>query len=190
MKEKRRIRSLAIGISQGDEKAFKEIYYIYFERLWRFACEYVIDKGEAENIVQNCFLKLWERRDGIDEDFHISAWLFTVVKHDCLSFISHKNIVAKKSDDLIFRELKANYDSLTNLEFSKSTLFEIKDLVESALEKLNPNCRKVFELSRYKNKRHKEIAEELGLSEKSVEAHITTALSKLRITLRDYLNPK
>ncbi|MBW1613778.1 MAG: RNA polymerase sigma-70 factor [Deltaproteobacteria bacterium] len=190
MKEKRRIRSLTGGISQGDEKAFREIYYLYYERLWRFACEYIIDPGEAENVVQNCFLKLWERRDRVDEDFHISAWFFTVVKHDCLSFISHKKLVAEKADDLVFRELKVNYDALANLEFSKSTLFEIKDLVESTLEELNPNCRKVFELSRYKNKRHKEIAEELGLSEKSVEAYITTALKKLRIALRDYLRQK
>jgi len=190
MKERRRIRSLAKGISIGDEKAFKEIYYLFYERLWRFACEYISDPDEAENIVQNSFLKLWERRHTINEDFHIAAWLFTVVKHNCLSYISHKMIVTKKADNIILREHKLNYYALESIEFSNLTLFEIKDIVESTLEELSSNCRKVFELSRYKNKRNKEIAEELGLSEKSVEAYITTALNKLRIALKDYIIQK
>ncbi len=170
-----------------DEMVFKSAYNQLYNKLLKFVSGYVTDKDEARNIVQNCFTKLWESRDKVMRDNNMTGWLFTVAKNECLSFLSHQQIETNYETSVYQRELKANYDALSRLEFEKLNLFDIENIIIKTLNRLPKRCRQVFELSRDKNKRNSEIAAEFNISVKAVEAHITKALNALRIALREYI---
>ena len=84
-------------------------------------------------------------------------------------------------------ELEMNIEALTSLDTSELTFTEIERIIEETLAGLSPQCRKIFEMSRFSDKRNKEIAEELNISVKAVEGQITKALKIFRITLKEYL---
>ncbi len=171
----------------NDAIIFKNAYNCLYNRLLRFISGYIPDKNEAENIVQNCFTKLWENRDKVINDKNLTGWLFTVAKHECLSYISHRQIESSYENSFYQRELNANYSALSRLESDHLNQFDIEDIIQKTLSHLPRRCRQVFELSRNKNKRNYEIALECNISVKAVEAHITKALQSLRIALKEYL---
>lgn len=170
-----------------DEIIFKNAYNKLYDRLLRFVVKYIPDKDEAENIIQNCFTKLWESRDKVMRDNNMTGWMFTVAKNECLSYLSHRQIEANYENSVYQRELNANYDALSRLEFEKLNQFDIENIIQKTLKRLPKRCRHVFELSRDKNKRNSDIAIECNISVKAVEAHITRALNALRVALKGYI---
>lgn len=170
-----------------DEVIFKEAYKGLYDKLLRFVIGYIPDKCEAENIVQDCFAKLWENRDKVINGKNMTGWLFTVAKNECLSSITHRQIENNYENSVYQRELIANLNALSQIEFDNINQFEIEDIIRKTLSRLPKRCRQVWELSRDKRKRNCDIAIECSISVKAVEAHITKALYALRIALKDYL---
>ena len=176
-------------IKGGDEAAFKVIYNKYVSRLYYFIFEYVPYPDLVENIIQETLMVLWNKRSGLTENTNLGAYLFTVAKNNCLYKLRDQRYRKKLFDstDVDAPELKANLDALGSLDTSSVTFAEIEQIIEETLELLPPQCRKVFELSRFEEKKNREIAEELGISVKAVEGHMTKALKLFRTTLKDYL---
>jgi RNA polymerase sigma-70 factor (ECF subfamily) len=158
-----------------------------YNKLLRFVEGYIPDKDEADNIVQNVFEKLWENRSSFVDDSNLIGWLFTVTKNECLSYISHLKVINNYQSSVLNRELNVNAQALNDLDFDNLNLFEIEDIIRDTLDRLPKRCREVFKLSRERNKRNMEIAEQLNISVKAVEAHISKALRMLKIALKDYL---
>ena len=175
------------NVRLDNELVFKEAYKELYDKLLKFVIGYIPDKEEAENIVQNCFAKLWESRDKVMNEKNLTGWLFTVAKNECLSFITHQRIKTQYENSVFQRELSANLNALSLMEFNNLNHFEIDDIIRRTLNRLPRRCRQVWELSRDKRKRNCDIAIECGISVKAVEAHITKALQALRIALKDYL---
>jgi len=170
------------------EKDFKLLFEAYYPRLLRFAGAYTGDRHEAENIVQNVFLRLWEKRGSLPMDAHRSAYLLTMVKNHCLDFLRHQQVVNNYSTNRkaeLQQEMAFNHYAVSKFDPEKMDIETLEQLVEKAIGELPEQCRKVFELSRYEGLKHKEIAIKLGISVKTVEAHISNALKVLRITLKD-----
>ncbi len=140
-------------------------------------------------MVQNTFLILWNKRNDLKEDTNINAWLYTVARNNCLEKLrgdkSQKNVFIH--NHLNELELEINMDALSILDTSDLTFTEIEHIIENTLAGLAPQCRRIFELSRFENKKNKEIAEELEISAKAVEGQITRALKVFKATLKDYL---
>ena len=176
-------------IKDGDEAAFKVIYNKYVSRLYYFVYEYVPYHDIVENIIQETLMVLWNKKSELAENTNLVAYLFTVAKNNCLYKLRDQKYKQKLFDltGIDELELKANLDALGALDTSVVTFREIEQIIEDTLKKLPPQCRVVFGLSRFDDKRNKEIAEELGISVKAVEGHITKALKLFRITLKDYL---
>jgi RNA polymerase sigma-70 factor, ECF subfamily len=171
----------------NDEIVFKNAYNELYNKLLRFVAGYIPDKDEAENIVQNCFTKLWENRSKVLYDKNLTGWLFTVAKHESLSYISHRRVETSYEISVYQRELNANYNALSRLDFDQLNQFDIEDIIRKTLTRLPKRSREVFELSRDKNKRNCDIAIECNISVKAVEAHITKALHALRLALKEYI---
>lgn len=170
------------------EKGFKQVFESFYPRLLRFAGEYVKDKQEAENILQNVFLTLWEKRNTLRADTNLTAYLMTLVKSRCLNYLKHKNIVdaySKKTQTLHQQESIFNYYAISKFDPEQIDIESLELLVEKAIGELPEQCRKVFELSRYEGLKYKEIAERLNISVKTVETHMSNALKILRINLKD-----
>ena len=173
----------------GDEAAFKVIYNRFAPRLYYFVYEYVPQNDIVENIVQDTFMALWDKRSKLADNTNFGAYLFTVAKNNCLYKLRDQRYKQKlfESADISEPELKANLVALDVLDTSVITFTEIEQIIRDTLNQLPPQCRTVFNLSRFEEKKNKEIADELGISLKAVEAHISKALKLFRVSLKDYL---
>ena len=167
-----------------DPAVFAEIYRRYHAQLYSAAYKRCSSTDATEEIVQDLFIKLWKNRSNIKITSSLSGYLFTTIRNMVLNHIQ-KEAVRKKIQWLSGFE-KADYDNSTE----ESVL--VKDLnhhIDSKLSTLPDKCRSVFELSRKHHKSNKQIASELGISEKTVENHITRAIRFLRVSLQFLLIP-
>jgi len=176
-------------LRNGDEAAFKIIYTRYVSRLYYFVFEYIPIADLTENIIQDTLMVLWDKKSELADNTNLDAYLFTVAKNNCLYKLRDQRYKQKlfESADVDGVELNANMDALNLLDTSNLTFNEIERIIEETLMQLPLQCRTVFQLSRFNDKKNKEIADELGISVKAVEGHITKALKIFRITLKDYL---
>lgn len=178
------------NFSGTEKSSFSKIYMVYFPKLVRFAREYVISTEDAENIVQDIFMYLWEHRDMLDSLSNLNAFLFTLTKNKCIDFYRQKIRIDNKKeslDNLQDRELKLKMEALMQFDENIFTEKEIEDLLTKAIEHLPEKCRQVFILSRMNGLKHEEIATQLNISVHTVQNHIVTAIRKLKVELKDYL---
>ena len=155
-----------------------------------FAYSYIRNRVDAEDILMDSMIALWENREKWEEGSNMHALLLTIIKNKSLNYLAHEQVRIRAEETMNehrARELDLRISTLEACD--PTTIFdsEIKYLVEKALLKLPEQSRRIFILSRYKNTPNKKIAETLGLSVKSVEFHITKSLKLLRQELKDYL---
>lgn len=179
-------RPTALSVKEN----FDSIYINNFSRLFLFAKEYVLFDEEAENIVQDIFLMLWEKREALRVDVSLTAYLFTLVKNKCIDFLRHRMVEQMYSENVKHEyneELNVKLFALESFDHNFSSEEDIETLLRNAIDKLPERCRLIFIKSRIEGKKYKEIAEELNLSVNTVEGQISIALKKLREELKDYL---
>lgn len=174
-------------IIAGDEHSFEKVYRYYYPRLSYFAKQYILDSEASKNIVQDVFTELWDKRNSLRADTNLQAWLFTVTKNKSLKMIGQLKSRQNYDNFIRSRQLDVNYKALSEFDTSQLVFEELQLQIQLALDKLTPACRKVFEMSRFEDRKNREIAEELNLSIKTVEAQISKALRSLRADLKDYL---
>ncbi|MCD7977619.1 MAG: RNA polymerase sigma-70 factor [Tannerellaceae bacterium] len=161
---------------------FDKVYLLYFSRMFRFAKEYVMDHEDAENIVQDVFLMVWEKRNEIRIDTSLAGYLFTLTKYKSLDFLRHKVIQEEFAGEYMLK-----LQALEQVNYSFSSDAELQAIIDRAISKLPDKCRDIFVKSRMEGKKYREIAEELGISVKTVENQMVIALKKMREDLKDYL---
>ena len=169
---------------------FEDVYVTYFSRMKYFAMEYVLSEEDAENIVQDVFTELWERRDLLVFNINLVAFLFTSIKNKCIDFLRHK-LMAKRVMDQLQEEYQLTLNlKLASLEAFNQSVFSEEDVEKLATEIINSlpeKCREIFIKSRIEGKKHTVIAEEMNISPKTVENQMTIAYKKLRASLKYYL---
>ena len=171
----------------GDIPTFESVYRYYYPRLIYFTRQYLLNVELAKNIVQDVFTELWDKRETLHDDTNLQAWLFTVAKNKSLKSINHQKSLQNYCSYMKSRQLEANYIPLSKFDTSDLVFKELQVKIDSALEKLPPACRRIFEMSRFDKKKNKEIATDLKISLKTVEAQISKALKLFKIELREYL---
>lgn len=171
---------LMLSLREGDSGAFTEIYHRYWKQLLAVAYLHCKDKTMAEEIVQEVFISLWNRRNELYID-HVNAYLATAVK---LSVF--KQYARQKRRDEIKEEV-AVPDITTFDEEQIYTRF-LQQQINGVVEVLPEKCRLVFKLSRDEGLTIPEVARSMGIAEKTAEAHLTKALKVLKIKLnRPYI---
>jgi len=163
------------------ERQFEALFKLHFQYLCNFARQYVGDTDAAQEITQKVFITLWEKREEMDPKLAVKSYLFTSVKNRCLNFIRDNKTYRSKVLDLDCGEVVIGIEE----EYFEEE--ELKEQIREALASLPPTCRKVFEMSRFQQMKYKEISEELEISQKTVEAHMSKALKMLREALKQYL---
>ena len=174
-------------LAEGDQFSFGLVFNIYHQRLYSFALHYLNDEESSKDIVQDVFSTIWEDHAKFIGVKNLSSWLFSLTRNLCLKKIDHLKVIHKHSDILKYRQLNIVQASLNELDTSPVIFDEINKIVNQTLEKLSPQSRQIFELSRFQNKKNREIAEELNISQKTVEAHITKTLKDFKKSLKNYL---
>ena len=156
----------------------------------RFAIQYVLREEDAENIVQDVFLNLWEQQFYYMSQTNLFAFLFTATKNRCIDFLRHKTIVRRTAEKLIDEynlQLKMKLQSLEAFDEKIFSEPNIETLVQKAIDSLPERCRKIFIMSKLDGKKQKDIATELNISINTVENQMAIAYKKLRESLRDYI---
>ncbi len=169
---------------------FENIYVAHYSRMKRFAQEYVIREEDAENIVQDVFLDLWEQNLLLLSHTNLFAYLFTAVKNRCIDFLRHKTIVQKTTDKLQEDYMKALQIKFQSLETFDEQLFsepDIETVIQNAIESLPQKCREIFILNKIEGKKQKIIAQELNISINTVESQMAIAYKKLKEVLKDHV---
>lgn len=162
-------------LRKGDNNAFNEIYKRFQGLLYLYACKVIKDKEEAEDIVQEVFLYLWDKRATINITSTISVYLYTAVRYKFFNLLDRKKIRINYEDS--FRQFLEQGEYMTDNYIRQK---EFSELIEQEIDALPDKMREVFVLSRKHYRSRKEIAEQLGISEKTVKNQINHALKILR----------
>ncbi len=176
-------------MSQTDIHSFNALYTRYYRKAFLFTKSFVHDESVAEDIVSESLIKLWENLKEENTD-HTDALLLTILKNKSLDHLKHEAIKAEaihSMSNLNQRELEIRISTLQACDPEEIFSEEVKKIIADTLATLPEQTRRIFVMSRFQNKSNKEIAEELGITVKGVEYHITKALKPLRISLKDYL---
>lgn len=167
--------------------SFSELYLNYYPKLVRFAKEFVILEEDAENITQDVFTDLWEKRDNLDRIENMNAYLFRLVRNRCLDYLKHKIFEQRYVENM-----QAHFTIELNLKLQSLDRFDVSDisegndteiLVRAAIDSLPKRCRDIFLLSRVEGLKYREISDRLGISVNTVECQMGIALKKLRMKL-------
>jgi RNA polymerase sigma-70 factor (ECF subfamily) len=167
-------------IKKGDEKAFEIFFHRYYGHLCSFASKFINDDVAAEEIVQEFFVKLWEKREQIFIETSIKNYLFRSIKNLCLNFIQHNKTKIRHAQ-IILSEVENNFSDDGNYPE-----IDLAEKIEESINSLPDKRREIFRLSRQEGLKYHEIAQKLNISIKTVETQMTLAIKTLREKLKNY----
>ncbi len=179
-----------LHMQKNNKSDFSRVYSIYFPKLVRFAREFVLSTEDAENVIQDIFIYLWEHQELLDTLTNLNAFLFTLVKNKCIDQLRHRKLLERKREEFktVFdKEIQLKLYALQQFDENALSNEDIEIILDNAINSLPEKCREVFVLSRMEGLKNREIAERLNISAKTVENQMTTAIRKLRVELKDYL---
>jgi len=165
----------------GTAAAFEDIFKSHFKRLHAYACTIVKDEATAEELVQQVFYKLWEKKDRITVQQSVTAYLYRSVYHESINHLRHYKVRSAYQSHAARQA--PHHDSAS----SRATMRELEQRLGAALQALPQQCRTIFQMSRFEEMKYREIAGQLGLSVKTVENQMGKALRLLRVKLADFL---
>lgn len=166
-------------LRQGDEAAFTAIFHRYYGLLFIHAYKKLRDAEQAKDVVQDLFTALWVRRDNLSlANNNLAVYLYTAIRNRILDVIAHQQV-----RDKYIHSLQGFMDrEQTGTDYRVRSI-DLATLIKEEIAALPPKMKEVFEMSRYENLSHKEIAEKLELSELTVRTHVKKALRILRVRL-------
>jgi RNA polymerase sigma-70 factor (family 1) len=173
---------LLVLLKQDKLSAFKELYSRYWKKLYGAAYKRLKNKESAEEIVQEIFTNLWLKRYSLQITTTVGGYLYSTASNGIIDRY-RKELVRTKYKE-VFWTVHSETDNSTE---DAIMLRELTYTIEAEVRQLPDKCRSVYELSRNEHKTNKEIALQLGISEKTVENHLTKALKRLRVGLSHYL---
>ncbi len=174
--------NILIRLKEGDKRALTILYNNYWKPLYISSFNLLKDKEVCEDIIQDVFIEIWNKRSNIQIKVSLKSYLYACVRYKVFAEF-------RKSKDLPI----ALYEGLNNrFQYAspetKMMHEELKKQVSLVVESLPKKCKMVFKLSRIEQLSHKEIAEQLNVSTKTIENHITKALKILRLSLGNVMS--
>lgn len=172
------LKSLAVLLKQGNGDAFCELFKLYHTKIYFFCRHYHLCKEEAEEIVQETFMKLWLKREDIDVSCNIQSFIYTIAKNQILNAFKRK-IYQKAAHEYLSSQqsyYQMEQDIICN---------DLKKILDKAINGLPRKRKEIFNLSRNKGLSNKEIAEKLDISIKTVETQMRLSLQHLRQVFRE-----
>lgn len=167
-------------LQAGKADQFEEVFRKYYEILCRFAMKYVSDPAECEEIVQDLFVRLWQKREQLSIATSLKSYLYQSTRNACLNYIKHANVKVDYQKDALHTSTTIDKgDTLVALEL------EIR--IEESLSKLPKERKRIFLMSRNEGLKYREIAQKLDISVKTVENQMGKALKFLKAELSDYM---
>lgn len=182
-------KDLIQKLKQGEEDAYKTLYRLHYKVLCAFAYTYVNDSFIAESLVSDVILHVWEKRESIDINQSLRAYLMKSVKNACINYLDHclRRERMKQSLSAKMEKQQLSYHEQDNYPLCSLLEKELEMRIELSLGELTQLTQEIFYLSRTEKLKYQEIALEKNLTTDIVKYHIRIALTKLKKDLRDYL---
>lgn len=176
--ERNRNTDLFQKIKEGNENAFNEAFNTYYPRLCYFADKFLQDWDESQSLVQQVFVDLWMKREKLQVNYQLQAYLFQSVQHASLDYLKHRKIEVKYKKRLLSMPADVDQDLYGEAELNAR--------INECVQRLPDKCRTIFLLSRMEKKKYAEIASLLNISVKTVEMQMGIALKKMRAGLSEF----
>ena len=181
MRDPREDITLFRQVREGSDKEAYRILYLRYHAALKAYASLFVGISNAEDVVQDVLLNLWNKRESIVITNSLASYLFLAVRNTSLNHLKHNSIRSRVMTDLRLSLLDEGAD------FNTHQVEELKSLITQALSELPFEQRRAFEMSRFEGKTYEQIARETGVSVKTVEYRISQALRKLEVSLADYL---
>ncbi|MES2133177.1 MAG: RNA polymerase sigma-70 factor [Bacteroidota bacterium] len=165
----------------GNEDAFEQIFRAYYKALVHYAKTILKDMDDSEDIVQQVFVSVWEKRLKIEIHTSLRALLYKSVHNACLNKIKQQQVRSGYAKEVIqlHNEQGTTQDSMQQKE--------LQHKIEAAMDMMPEQCAKIFKMSRFEQMKYQEIADTLNLSVKTIENQMGKALKIMREQLKEYL---
>lgn len=170
---------LLARLARGEEKAFGIIFHHYRQKIYAYAFHLCRDPHQADELVQETFLKVWLNRDKIPHLLHFDNWLFTIARNHVFDML--KDMAREQA---FRRQAAGNLQPVANPVEEQLLSRENELRLREAVDQLPPRQKLIFTLSRHKGLKHEEIADELQISRHTVKTHLVQALKALRNILK------
>lgn len=173
---------LTVLLKQGDGYAYSEIFERYKTILYKHAFRLLNDEDEANDVIQDVFLSIWQKKDALNLKTSLSAYLYGSVRNRIFDMISHQKVVAKYADSI-----RAYFEAGQYITDEQVRARELAAIIEKEIAALPPKMRMVFELSRREELSYKNIGAQLNISEKTVKQQVHNAVKILRLKINTFL---
>lgn len=168
-------------LRKGEERAFREIYTRYWKKLFSIAIRKIDDSSVVEGIVQDIFLKLWERKGSLNVE-NIEAYLVTAVRYAC---INHLKVSLLHEKYELYSSIYLSHEASITEE--QLDLNDLMNTIEELLGSFPESWQHIFRLHRLEYLSTREISQQLNIPQRTVESHLSRVVQALRIYLHDYL---
>ncbi len=175
-------------VKEGDTESFREFYTLFYPKLKAFACRFV-DESTSHDLVQEVFAAFFEKRSTIQIN-HIQSYLYKWTQNRCLNYLRDRMTAKEYESRLVIAEARmAVLEKIMDTNEVLKRVFnnDLREVINASIAKLPPKCAQVFRYCYWDELKHKEIAEIMGISHRTVEAHIRQAITFLRKDLKDIL---
>lgn len=168
------------SIKKGNIKAYEALFRAYYKPLVIYSERIVNDHDDANEIVQDIFMKLWEKRKVLEIRSTVNSYLYRAVYNNSLQLLKRKKL------DLKYKQYKMEHSNDSISPSNEMIATELNHKIGLLLDELPENCRNIFKLNRFDGMKYREIAEHLSISIKTVEANMTKSLKYFREHLSEY----
>lgn len=170
------------NIRRGEIRSFELLFNQYAGQLVRYAATIVKDKDEAEDVVQQLFVSLWTKKETMEVNTSLKSYLYRSVHNSSLNRIKQQTVKESYAEYFTYVSDGTTAGAVAELEGK-----ETDGVIMRAIEELPEQCRIIFKMSRFEQLKYQQIADQLGISVKTVENQMGKALKHMRLRLKDYI---
>ena len=176
-------KTLILGLQKGNIPAFERIFSLYHKRIYNFCLRLYQSSDDAEETVQKVFVALWEQRVQVDENKPLASYLYTIARY----------MVYQDFRQQVYKKAAFDYFILNSIDLNESTKDEVLynellSFLESVIEKLPERQREIFKLSRFSGLTYRQIADNMNITENTVDTQIRRALKFVRDKYKTHYN--
>lgn len=177
-------KSMPMEINRNaiSEQEFEQVFKSHFKALHAYACTILKEEAMAEEVVQQVFFKLWEKKDQVEITQSLKAYLYRSVYNECLNYLKHQKVKQTHKSHTVYTTQEGAENVSGRLQAK-----ELEGKIAEALNQLPEQCRTIFQMSRFEELKYREIADRLNLSVKTIENQMGKALKIMRMQLIEYL---
>ncbi len=175
------------NINIGNEDAFEFVFLTLYNELCVYAYAILKDRDNAEEVVQEVFVKLWEAHNELSIKLSINAYLYKAVHNRCINLLNHTQIKKKYVTETAINGSNLVSPVTSDYPIANLLVQELEVKINQSILELPKQCREVFLLIRYEDLSYTEAAEKLGVSVNTIKTQLQRALSRLRENLKNYL---